>query len=163
MEDKIQWCLRQKKGIELVKPSENLVKVYVIKAENALKSMSANKGNREWEISSGYYAIYFALYALLMRIGVKSEIHSCTIEFMKVYLKDHFTQEETELLGTSYDARIDAQYYTGDKVNTQTQNKIIHMAPDFVVKCKSLLSQIKEDEINRIRDDIKKRIGRHGQ
>lgn len=88
MADKIQWCIQQKRGIELIEPSENLAKAYLQKAEKALASMKANKGNTEWEISSGYYAMYFSVYAILMRLGVKSEIHSCTIEFAKSTSKD---------------------------------------------------------------------------
>jgi len=121
MADKMQWCLRQKKGIELVNPSENLGRAYLAKAENALKSMRANEGNPEWEISSSYYAMYFSLYAILMRVGVKCEIHSCTLEFMRTYLCKHFTAEEMTLLEDSCSARIEAQYYTNHKLDDRTR------------------------------------------
>ena len=158
MEDKIQWCIRQKKGIELIKPSENLAKAYLIKAEKALESMRANKENIEWEIPSAYYAMYFSLYALLMKLGVKSEIHSCTIEFTKTYLKDHFTREEIELLSESREARIDAQYYVGREIDKTTHTKIINTAPDFMIKCKNTLPKIKDPEVTRIREDLNKRM-----
>ena len=125
MEDKIRWCLTKKRGIELVEPNENLAKAYTLKAEHALQSMNANKGNTEWEIPSAYYAMYFSVYAILMKLGVKSEIHTCTIEFMRKYLKDHYTQEEIELLTMSQEARIDTQYYVGKDVNTEKQKKIV--------------------------------------
>jgi len=35
----LTWCLKQSKGIRLVKPSENLVRAYLEKSRNALKSM----------------------------------------------------------------------------------------------------------------------------
>ncbi|MEN6379840.1 MAG: hypothetical protein ABFD15_09720 [Methanofastidiosum sp.] len=41
---------------------------------------------KEWKIATAYYTLYFSLYAMLMRIGVKSEIHSCTVDFVKEYL-----------------------------------------------------------------------------
>lgn len=77
----LKWCMKQGKGIRLTKPSENLVKAYVAESRNALKSMDVNAkaGISEWAVSASYYARYFAVYALLAKIGVKCEIHDCTI------------------------------------------------------------------------------------
>jgi len=77
----LNWCLKQSKGIRLVKPSDNLVKAYLEKSRNALKSMEINAQANivEWAVSASYYAKYFAVYALLSKIGVKCEIHDCTI------------------------------------------------------------------------------------
>jgi len=77
----LQWCLKQRKGIRSLKPSENLVKAYLAKSRNALKSMDVNarEGISEWAVSASYYAKYFAVYALLAKIGVRCEIHDCTI------------------------------------------------------------------------------------
>ncbi|MGQ9718232.1 MAG: hypothetical protein ACUVWK_00020 [Nitrososphaerales archaeon] len=36
------WCFKQSKGIRLVKPSENIVRAYLEKSKNALKSMEVN-------------------------------------------------------------------------------------------------------------------------
>ena len=36
-----------------------------------------------------------------MRIGIKSEIHSCTVDFVKEYLNDYFNKEEIELIEDS--------------------------------------------------------------
>ena len=129
MADKIQWCLRQKRGVELVKPSENLSRAYLAKAENALASMRANADNPEWEISSSYYAMYFSLYAIFMRLGVKCEIHSCTLEFMRVYLSKHFTADEIGLLGDSCSARIEAQYYVSHRLDDKTREEMSDAAP----------------------------------
>ncbi len=76
----LRWCLKQAKGIRLVKPSENLIKAYLRKARSALKSMKVNAevGITEWAVSASYYAKYFAMYALLQKIGIKCEIHDCT-------------------------------------------------------------------------------------
>ena len=38
----LKWCLRQERGIRLVAPSDNLVKAYLEKSHNALKSMEVN-------------------------------------------------------------------------------------------------------------------------
>ncbi len=70
----MKWCLKQSKGIRLTKPSENLLKAYMQKTRNALKSMEVNvkAGIVEWAVSASYYARYFAVYALLSKIGFKS-------------------------------------------------------------------------------------------
>lgn len=159
MADKIRWCLRQRKGIELVKPNENLASAYLLKAENALASMRANKGNLEWEISSSYYVMYFSLYAILMKVGVKCEIHSCTLEFMRVYLGDYFTVEEMEFLEDSCSTRVEAQYYVAHAVDDLTYQRMIEDAPDFMIKCKNVVSRIGEADVHRIREDLQK-IGR---
>lgn len=88
--DQIKWCLNQKKGIEIVEPSDNLRDAYLVKAEDALDTLKTSK-SRDWQLTTAYYTIYNSIYSLLMKIGIKCEIHSCTIEFTKRYLKDHFT------------------------------------------------------------------------
>lgn len=77
----LKWCARQKKGARLVSESENLQKAYMKKSRTALQSMDVNAkaGLDEWTVSASYYAKYFAIYALLSRLGIKCEIHDCTI------------------------------------------------------------------------------------
>ena len=77
----IVWCLKQKRGIWIVQPNENLTRAYLKKAASALNTMNAalEIGEPDWITTTAYYARYFALYALLMKIGIKSEIHDCTI------------------------------------------------------------------------------------
>lgn len=152
----VEWCIGKKKGISLVEPNENLCKGYFLKAEESLLSMRNNKGNKDWEISSGYYAMYFSLYALLMKIGVKCEIHSCSIEFMRRFLKGYFIKEDIDLIESSLSARIDAQYYTDRNVKDEAYNKIIDSAADFMVKCKTVSSSLTEKDILKIRDEFNK-------
>jgi len=75
------WCLKQKRGIRITEPNQNLTKAYLKKATSALNTMTATLqiNEADWTATTAYYARYFALYALLMKIGVKSEIHECTI------------------------------------------------------------------------------------
>lgn len=79
----INWCKKQSEGLELINPNSNLCQEYFKKAENALDALRKLDCNIEWQISSAYYAMYFSLYALFMKIGLKSEIHKCTITFMQ--------------------------------------------------------------------------------
>ncbi len=53
----IKWCMGLKKGLEIVEPNKNLSKVYIEKSEKALDAAASLKNNKDWEISSSYYAI----------------------------------------------------------------------------------------------------------
>jgi uncharacterized protein (UPF0332 family) len=41
--------------------------------------VNAQANIEEWTVSASYYAKYFSVYALLSKIGVRCEIHDCTI------------------------------------------------------------------------------------
>jgi len=87
-----------------------------------------------------------------MKIGIKCEIHSCTIEFTKRFLKDHFTSEDFELIDKAFSARIDSQYYVNREVPNENYDLILKKAPAFLVKCKNIVFEQKG--IENIRDQI---------
>ncbi len=92
------------------------------------------KDNKDWEISSSYYTMYFSIYAILMKVGIKCEIHSCTINFMKHMLNNHFTNDEINLIEKSQKARIDTQYYSNRNISDDLYNEITNKVPSFLVK-----------------------------
>ena len=92
----IKWCMNLKNGIELGAQNDILCGAYVRKAETALNAASALKGNKEWEVSSSYYAMYFSLYAVMSKIGVKCENHNCSIAFMKEFLPEKFKKADSD-------------------------------------------------------------------
>ena len=95
----IDWCLRQKEGIKIIEPNDNLSEAYLIKAEEALGTMTRErKYNLTFSISACYYSIYYSLYSVLMKLGIKCEIHSCTIEFMKKFLLDFYSKDDLETI-----------------------------------------------------------------
>lgn len=149
--DQIKWCMQQKKGIVLVEPSDNLRDAYLIKAEEALDTLRTSK-SRDWQVTTAYYTIYHGLYSLLMKIGVKCEIHSCTIEFTKRFLKTYFSYEDFELIDKAFSARIDSQYYVNREVPDQNYNLIMKKAPEFLVKCKNIV--LEQKEIMDIRNQV---------
>ena len=152
--DKIKWCAGKKEGLSLVEPNSNLANAYIKKAEEALESMRVNI-IKDWKISTAYYTVYFSLYAVLMKLGVKSEIHSCTIEFAKRFLKEYFEEKELDFIEDSLKARVDSQYYINRTVPDEQYNKMIQKAPKFLVKCKSILIKLNEKKVNEIRDKFK--------
>ncbi|NOQ37348.1 hypothetical protein GQ472_00540 [archaeon] len=149
--DQIKWYLDQKKGIELVEPTDNLRAAYFIKAEEALDTLRTSK-SRDWQLTTAYYTIYHGIYSLLMKLGVKCEIHSCTIEFTKRFLKDYFSAEDFELIDKAFSARINSQYYVNRKVSDQNYDLIIKKTPAFLVKCKNVV--LEQKEIESIRKNI---------
>jgi uncharacterized protein (UPF0332 family) len=150
--DQIKWCMQQKKGIELVEPSDNLREAHLIKAEESLEVLRATK-IRDWEMTTAYYTIYHGIYSLLMKIGIKCEIHSCTIEFTKRFLRNYFSSEDFELIDKAFSARIDSQYYVNREVPDQNYDLIMKKTPAFLVKCKNIV--LEQKEVQEIRDKIK--------
>ena len=152
--DKINWCLKKKEGISLIEQNSNLSEAYIKKAEDSLKSMDINIV-KEWKIATAYYTVYFSLYSILMKIGVKSEIHSCTIEFIRIFLYDYFSEEEINFIEDAQRLRIDSQYYINKNIPNQKYNELLENAPNYLIKCKTILRKINENEINRIRNKLK--------
>ena len=89
-----------------------------------------------------------------MKIGIKCEIHSCTIAFAEVFLDKHLEKEDLDLLKKSMKARIDVQYYTNRNVSDSLYNEMIDKAPKFIVNCKNLITKLTEKEISEIRNKI---------
>jgi uncharacterized protein (UPF0332 family) len=131
----LKWCLKQNKGIKIIKPSENLTRVYLKKSKNALKSMEINAevGITEWAVSTSYYAKYFAVYALLAKIGAKCEIHDCTIALFEYLFSDSVPEEVIKELKRSKEDRIEMQYYTQEitvdleQLMKETKKFVLHI------------------------------------
>lgn len=155
--DKIKWCAGKKEGLSLIEPNSNLAEAYIKKAEEALESIQVNI-IKDWKISTAYYTIYFSLYSLLTRIGIKCEIHSCTIEFAKQFLNEYLSEEDFEFIDDSLKARINSQYYVDRTVTDYQYQKMIKLAPEFFVRCKSILLKLNEKKINEIRKKFQERI-----
>ena len=148
---KINWCKRKRAGFTLVSPNKNLQKAYLYKASDALET-SRIVPSIEWKIASSYYCMYFSLYSLLMRIGVKSEIHSCTIEFAKQFLNQIFDEMEISLLEKAFNLRNDSQYYVDRKLLEEEVEAVLRAAPLMYIKCKQL--HITETEVEGIRTEF---------
>lgn len=137
----ISWCLKQKKGIELVEPNETLRDAYFKDADESLVAMGNNKG--KWKIITAYYACYNALYALLMKAGIKSEIHDCTIEMMAFF---EFEKKEILFMKHLKKLRIDVQYYL-----KPAEEIDLAEIKSFVLHCKVLSKSLTEDKVKVIR------------
>ena len=151
----LRWCLRQDRGIRLIAPSDNLVKAYSEKSRNALRSMEVNaQANiEEWTVSASYYAKYFAVYALLSKIGVKCEIHDCTIAlFGYLFSSKEFDPLVRELKQSKTD-RVDVQYYSKQlKVNL---GDIMKLTKQFVFDVEKLMDGLNAEKIASLQQKLK--------
>jgi uncharacterized protein (UPF0332 family) len=142
----LRWCLKQNKGIKIVKPSENLTTAYLRKSRNALKSMDVNAEANitEWTISASYYAKYFAVYALLTKIGAKSEIHDCTIALFEYLFNDIIPEETFKELKHSKEDRIETQYYT-QEINIDLQ-QTMKQTKQFVLYIENTIDNLNPEK-----------------
>jgi len=152
----LKWCCGQKDGIKLIEPNDNLVQGYLKMAEDSLGTMNREKKyNLMFSISACYYSMYYSLYAICMKIGIKCEIHSCTLEFMKKVLDKFYSKEDVRTIKKGFDARNIAQYHVEKIVSKEDSNSIIKKAPEFFNKSKEILSKLNEQDIKEIREGIK--------
>ena len=157
----IKWCCRQKKGLELVKPNKNVSESYLKLAEASIGTMNRERDkNLVFSISAGYYSIYYSLYSVLMMLGVKCEIHQCTIKFCERFLNEFFTKQDFKIVNHSFKLRQVAQYNVDKIIDEKEINNLIKDTPYFVAKSKDVLLNLNEDKIKEIRNKFKQEIGR---
>jgi len=152
---------RQSKGIRLLKPSDNLVKAYLVKSRNALRSMDVNakEGIAEWAVSASYYAKYFVVYALLEKIGVRCEIHDCTIALFEYLFHNRAPPELIQELRESKEDRVETQYYPVTvEVNLE---QLKSKTKDFVLEVEKMLDGLTSDEIRDLVGRLKRFRRRH--
>ncbi|MCX6707543.1 MAG: hypothetical protein NT001_05390 [Candidatus Woesearchaeota archaeon] len=153
----ISWCLAQKNGIQLAEPNKNMSQSYIKMAEESIAILSGVEKSRIWTATTSYYIFYYSLYSLMLRIGVKCEIHSCSLEFMKQFLHEFYNKKDIDMMNTAFSARIDLQYYSDRPVDESAIKEIKAYCKDFYIKTKKSLSIINEDQVNAIRDRLKEK------
>jgi len=154
----IKWCVEQGKGLELVEPNGNMSDSYLKMAEESVFVLKDMGKSRIWTATITYYVFYYSLYAFMLKIGIKCEIHSCSIEFMKRFLKDFYDIMDINIIEDAFSARIDLQYYTDRPVDDIIIQKTKKYCKDFYIKTKDIIHKIGEDEINLIRGSFKNEI-----
>ncbi|MBU0457154.1 MAG: HEPN domain-containing protein [Nanoarchaeota archaeon] len=157
-ENHINWCMKQKRGIKLEEPNDNLCDVYIKKAKSSLNMLesAAEKDEIDWISTTAYYARYFSFYALLQKCGIKSEIHDCTISLMYFLFVDENIFEKhfyTELL-LAKELRVDTQYYVTEEIDLDKLKKDSETARSFVLKMEEVIENLTEEQINKVRNKI---------
>ena len=153
---KLTWCRKQKHGIELIEPNQNVSSAYLKKAHTSLRSMDINykESILDWTVDAAYYARYQAVYALMQRIGVKCEIHDCTIELFRFLFNDSFDEELFLELKRAKEQRINLTYYTDRLVSVEDIKKNVYSASNFVLKVEEFLSVLTPSKIKLIKEKL---------
>lgn len=153
--NKISWCKKQDKGIKLVKPSDNLSKEYYQNAEESLRVLRSIKETRSniWLATTKYYIEYFGVYSVLMKIGVKCEIHDCTIALVWFLEKEGVIKPGiARILEKDKGLRIDNQYYLKNKPVDIDFERL----SGFMISMRKSLDKLDKDMINKLRAKIKR-------
>ena len=149
----IKWCKEQKRGIRLVEPNDNLFEEYIQTAEESLDILRSIKGkSKVWVATTKYYTEYFAFYSLLMKIGIKCEIHDCTIALCVLLEEMNFIpQGYSKILKEDKQLRIDNQYYLKNRDVPLDYNKVV----EFVTTIKNIAVKLTNEDIKKVREKIK--------
>jgi len=153
--DNYLFCFKKAGGLKLISPNERLVEVYKKKSRSALNMLESAKEKQEdeWILDTSYYAKYFIVYALFMKVGIKSEIHDCTIFALNsLFIEEGIVDKDIyEELEKSKDLRVGALYYDKD-FGREEILKRAKTAPEFCLKVESILDKMPKEDINKIRD-----------
>lgn len=134
----IDWCLNK---IKLIKPNDYISEEYLKQAFEDFDMVK--KVNNKWRIITAYYSCYNSVYSILMKVGIKCEIHDCTIALMKIL---GFENKEIEFLKNLKSERIEVQYFL-----KRPEISIIEIS-EFLTKSKYILRNMNDNKINSIRN-----------
>jgi len=111
----------------------------------------------EWITTTAYYARYFALYALLTRVGVKSEIHDCSISLARLLAKNGIIKANlVNDIAKSKQTRIDIQYYVEKQLSQREIKRNVEGARKFVLGIEKAIENITTEQIEEARTQLKK-------
>jgi len=150
----IRWCLKQKKGLEIIEPNKNMSDSYLKMTEESIEILQGVEKSKIWTATTTYYIFYYSLYSLMLRIGIKCEIHSCSLEFMKQRLTNFYNKKDIEIINKAFSARIDLQYYTDRPVDQNIIEETKKYCKTFFIKTKDILAKISEKQIKEIRNSL---------
>jgi len=150
---KIDWCKKQERGIKIQEPNDNLSKEYFENSEESLKVLKSIRDTKSnmWLATTKYYIEYFGVYSVLMKLGIKCEIHDCTIALVG-FLEDFgiFEKNTYKILEEDKELRIDNQYYLKNKpVNIDFDE-----LSSFLLSIRKSLNNLNSNKIKEIRDKI---------
>ena len=110
----------------------------------------------DWILATAYYARYFALYALLMKLGIKSEIHDCSIAIARLLVKNKIlTQNLVTDIAQAKQTRIDTQYYITKEITQREIRKNVESTRKFVLEIQKSIENITIEQINSIRSKLR--------
>lgn len=151
--EKIRWCADKNRGIRLIEPNSNLSKEYMDNAEETLNILKIIKGQSNmWLAITKYYFEYFVVYSLFMRLGIKSEIHECTIALCSFLEDEGFLKGNiSDILEKDKKLRIDNQYYLKNIQVDADYDSLLN----FMLEIKNIIEKMTYDDVKDIREKIR--------
>lgn len=156
--DNLAWCFRQKYGVRLIQPSSDLVREYLKKSKSSLNMLNAaiELAEIDWIATTAYYARYFALYALMMKFGIKSEIHDCSISLAKFLAENKILEASlVDDISAAKEMRTDVQYYVAKELDMGAVKKRAFLAGKFVLEIERAVENLTDGQIEIIRRKLK--------
>ena len=151
---KISWCKKKTGGIKIQESNDNLSNEYYKSAEESLRVLRSIEGTKSnmWLATTKYYIEYFAVYSVLMKIGIKCEIHDCTIVLVKFFEEENIIEKGiSKVLEDDKELRIDNQYYLKNKPVNIDFEKLSNL----IISIKRSLDKLSYDKIEELRKKIK--------
>lgn len=110
----------------------------------------------EWIATTAYYARYFSLYVLLMKRGIKSEIHDCSIAIARLLAEKGILNEDlVNDIADSKQIRIDTQYYVERELDKASIKRNAENARKFVLTIEKVIENITPNQTETIRKHIR--------
>lgn len=140
----LSWCFKQIKGIKIVEPNLKIAKDYLKDAKRDFSLV--DKKEPKWNIIEEYYVCYNAFYSLLVKCGIKCEIHDCTLKLMDLFGFDLKFQNKLNDLKRE---RIGVQYYLGD-----SKKDYLEFARNFLEICEVKFLELNDLSVGAIRKKL---------
>ena len=147
--------------LEIVEPSEEISKSYLIKSEKCIQvaKLAFNAGIYENAISEAYYSIYNVVISLFYKCGIKCENHSASV----LLIKQLFSLDKMYVMFSGFKKdRIDNQYYipitNAEPITKEKCDERIKTAQKFNFELRVYLNRLNLEKIKNIRTDFLKLI-----
>ncbi|MBU4351600.1 MAG: hypothetical protein KKA65_02395 [Nanoarchaeota archaeon] len=151
--EKINWCGKINNGIKLVQPSEVISEEYMRRSRESFEILRCIQKTLSmmWLATTKYYTRYFAIYAIMRKLGIKSEIHNCTIAVAEFLEKENILKQGvTDKLKKDKELRIENQYY----LKENPVNIDLEELSEFFIQINQTLKSLTKNKIKEIRDKL---------
>ena len=160
LEKTLHGCFHPKAGkpnLLKVPVSADNAKQHLEKARRNLRAMKLMSDNElfDWVVICGYYAMYHAVLASLLKIGIRAKAHYCALAAFKEFYVERgkvgpeflgyikrakqLEQKYSEALDKAQENRIIEQYGV-ETISNSDAEWIIEDAKDFVMKIEEVLA-----------------------
>lgn len=162
VEDTFAWCLKQgekdpkHKGLKKIEKNIKMSEEQIKKAESDLEAMQYlyNGGKTDWVASTGFYAMYHSLLALLYKLGYESRNQECTIIAIEKFVKGKTISLEEEYIKMirslqegvedAKSIREELQYGSKTVLEKERCEKLMTNARKFVDRVKEVIEELDE-------------------